>query len=107
MKAIRLVATARLAFTGRGLACRIEWQRRVLAFEPPRRMLFAPWQFRVAPASIAFNRAAGAVFASGAFRTAGWSLASMPITDEASGALMTGRPGLVLVEKSQPTPAAT
>lgn len=55
--------------------------------------------FRVAPTSIAFNGAAGAVFASGAFRTAGWSLASMPITDEASGALMTGRPGLVLVEK--------
>lgn len=55
--------------------------------------------FRAAPSAIAFNAAAGAVYASGAFRAAGWSLATPPVDDEATGALRTGRPGLVLIEK--------
>ena len=55
--------------------------------------------FRAAPGSIAFSKAGDAVFASGAFRAAGWSLATPPIGDEAAGALRTGRSGLVLIEK--------
>lgn len=55
--------------------------------------------FRAPPASIAFSKAADAVFASGAFRATGWSLDSPPVDNEATGALKTGRSGLVLIEK--------
>ncbi|WP_112310819.1 WD40 repeat domain-containing protein [Pseudogemmobacter bohemicus] len=65
--------------------------------------------FRAAPSAIAFSKSAGAVFASGAFRAAGWSLAEPPLGDgqtgnqmtgnQMTGALKTGRPGLVLIDK--------
>ncbi len=56
-------------------------------------------KFRAPPSSIAFSAAGNAVFASGAFRVAGWSLATPPFDSEAEGALRTGKPGLVLVER--------
>lgn len=56
-------------------------------------------RFRAAPSSLAFSGPAGAVFASGAFRAAGWSLKTPPWDDEATGALRTGRPGLVLIDR--------
>ncbi len=62
-------------------------------------------RFRAAPASVAFSGAANAVFASGAFRVAGWSLAAPPFDDEADGALRSGKPGLVLVERIAAHPA--
>lgn len=55
--------------------------------------------FRAPPSSIAFSKVAGAVFASGAFRAAGWSLARPPVGNDATDALRTGRSGLVLVER--------
>ena len=61
--------------------------------------------FRAAPASIAFAPGDAAVFASGAFRLAGWSLATPPFDTEATGALRTGRSGLVLVERVATHPA--
>jgi WD40 repeat protein len=39
-----------------------------------------------------------ALFASGAFRIAGWSMTAPPLGDKKSGALETGRTGLVLIE---------
>lgn len=62
-------------------------------------------RFRASPATVAFSGGANAVFASGAFRVAGWSLADPPFDDEATGALRTGRPGLVLVDRVAPHPA--
>jgi hypothetical protein len=55
--------------------------------------------FRAPPSALVFSKAADAVFASGAFRAAGWSLATPPLGSEATGALKTGRSGLVLIEK--------
>ena len=55
--------------------------------------------FRTPPAALAFNQAAGAIFAAGAFRAAGWSLDTPPIGNEATGALKTGQSGLVLIER--------
>ncbi|WP_395541413.1 WD40 repeat domain-containing protein [Neotabrizicola sp. sgz301269] len=55
--------------------------------------------FRAPPSSVAFSKAGEAIFASGAFRAAGWSLATPPLASEATGALKTGRSGLVLIEK--------
>ncbi|WP_151719705.1 WD40 domain-containing protein [Gemmobacter serpentinus] len=55
--------------------------------------------FRAPPAALAFNRAAGAVFAAGAFRAAGWALDTPPIGNETTGALKTGQSGLVLIER--------
>lgn len=55
--------------------------------------------FRTPPSAIAFSKAAGAVLASGAFRAAGWSLATPPWEHEATGALRTGRSGLVLIDR--------
>ena len=54
--------------------------------------------FRQPPRSLAFSRAADAVFASGAFRLAGWSLATPPFDAPATGALRSGGAGLVLTE---------
>ncbi|PTX49381.1 anaphase-promoting complex subunit 4 [Gemmobacter caeni] len=62
-------------------------------------------KFRAAPTSVTFCRAADAVFASGAFRAAGWSLATPPFGNEATGALKTGRSGLVLIDKVAAHPA--
>ncbi|WP_051294400.1 WD40 repeat domain-containing protein [Gemmobacter nectariphilus] len=62
-------------------------------------------KFRAAPTSVAFSRAADAVFASGAFRAAGWSLATPPFDNETTGALKTGRSGLVLIDKVAAHPA--
>lgn len=55
--------------------------------------------FRAPPASIAFSKAADAIFASGAFRAAGWSLSEPPCGDGQAGALKTGRSGFVLVDR--------
>lgn len=62
-------------------------------------------KFRAAPTSVAFSRAADAVFASGAFRAAGWSLATPPFDNETTGALKTGRSGLVLIDTVAAHPA--
>ncbi|RAI04272.1 hypothetical protein DLJ53_07465 [Acuticoccus sediminis] len=48
--------------------------------------------------SLAFSRPASAFATSGAYRAAAWSLATPPFDGAADGALVTGRPGLVLVE---------
>ena len=56
-------------------------------------------KFRARPSAIAFSSAANAVFASGAFRVAGWSLSNPPFESETHGALKTGRSGLVLIER--------
>lgn len=54
--------------------------------------------FRAPPGSTSFSAPSGAVFASGAFRIAGWSLQDAPFTSDATGALRNGRPGLVLID---------
>ncbi|TIO59725.1 MAG: WD40 repeat domain-containing protein [Mesorhizobium sp.] len=48
--------------------------------------------------TVCWSRPANALFASGAFRIAGWSMAAPPLHDAAAGALETGRSGLVPVE---------
>lgn len=48
--------------------------------------------------TVCWSQPADALFASGAFRIAGWSMTAPPVGGETSGALETGRAGLVLVE---------
>lgn len=48
--------------------------------------------------TVCWSQTANALFASGAFRIAGWSMTAPPVGGETSGALETGRTGLVLVE---------
>ncbi|ESY71611.1 hypothetical protein X743_19415 [Mesorhizobium sp. LNHC252B00] len=48
--------------------------------------------------TVCWSQPANALFASGAFRVAGWSMTAPPVGGETSGALETGRAGLVLVE---------
>ena len=48
--------------------------------------------------TVCWSQPANALFASGAFRIAGWSMTAPPFGGETSGALETGRAGLVLVE---------
>jgi WD40 repeat protein len=48
--------------------------------------------------TVCWSQPANALFASGAFRIAGWSMTAPPVGGETSGALETGRTGLVLVE---------
>ncbi|MGX7871563.1 hypothetical protein ACVDG5_000320 [Mesorhizobium sp. ORM6] len=48
--------------------------------------------------TVCWSQPAHALFASGAFRIAGWSMTAPPVGGETSGALETGRVGLVLVE---------
>jgi WD40 repeat protein len=47
---------------------------------------------------VCWSSPATALFASGAFRIAGWSMVAPPLDGETSGALESGRAGLVLVE---------
>lgn len=48
--------------------------------------------------TVCWSQPANALFASGAFRIAGWSMTAPPLHDATSGALETGRSGLVPVE---------
>ncbi|WP_167484054.1 WD40 repeat domain-containing protein [Mesorhizobium tamadayense] len=48
--------------------------------------------------AVAWSLQENALFASGAYRIAGWSMTAPPLDGEASGALETGRTGLVPVE---------
>lgn len=48
--------------------------------------------------TVCWSQPANALFASGAFRITGWSMTPPPLGGETSGALETGRAGLVLVE---------
>lgn len=48
---------------------------------------------------VVFSRAGDAVATSGAFRVAAWSMADLPRDGQPSGALRTGQPGLVVVER--------
>jgi WD40 repeat protein len=48
--------------------------------------------------TVCWSQPANALFASGAFRIAGWSMTAPPVGGNTSGALETGRAGLVLVE---------
>lgn len=49
--------------------------------------------------SVAWSAVGDAVVTAGAYRVAAWSLAEPPIEDATAGALQTGRPGLVVVER--------
>lgn len=48
--------------------------------------------------TVSWSVPANALVASGAFRIAGWSMDEPPLVDAGSGALVTGRAGLVIVE---------
>ncbi|TIM60210.1 MAG: hypothetical protein E5Y60_31510 [Mesorhizobium sp.] len=48
--------------------------------------------------TLCWSRPENALFASGAFRIAGWSMTAPPLDGDTSGALETGRAGLVPVE---------
>lgn len=48
--------------------------------------------------TVCWSQPGNALFASGAFRIVGWSMTAPPLAGEASGALETGRAGLVPVE---------
>lgn len=61
--------------------------------------------FRTPPRALGFGHDDGTVIASGAFRVAAWSLATPPFEAEATGALRTGRAGLVLIDRIAPHPA--
>ena len=49
--------------------------------------------------SVAWSRAGNALATGGAFRAVAWSMAQLPLGDATEGALQTGRPGLVVVER--------
>lgn len=49
--------------------------------------------------SLAWSQAADAIVTAGAYRAAAWSMANPPFADATEGALVTGRPGLVVVER--------
>jgi WD40 repeat protein len=49
--------------------------------------------------SLAWSRPADAIVTAGAYRAAAWSMAHPPQEDATTGALQTGRPGLVVVER--------
>lgn len=55
--------------------------------------------------TMCWSQPANALFASGAFRIAGWSMTAPPVDGETSGALETGRAGLVPVETVAAHPA--
>ncbi|MGA0541500.1 WD40 repeat domain-containing protein [Neotabrizicola sp. VNH66] len=55
--------------------------------------------FRAPPLSMTFGAGDATLFAGGAFRLAGWSLDTPPLDGGQSGALRSGRSGLVLVER--------
>lgn len=55
--------------------------------------------FRAPPAALSFTAEDREFFASGAFRAAGWSLATPPLEDPGLGALRSGRAAPVLVER--------
>lgn len=61
--------------------------------------------FRARPASIAFGTKSDTLHAAGAFRIASWSLLTPPFDDPATGALRTGKPGMVLIERVATHPA--
>ncbi|MDB5524518.1 MAG: hypothetical protein JWM58_2281 [Rhizobium sp.] len=48
--------------------------------------------------SLGWSAPANAFFTSGAFRIAGWSMDTPPLSNNATGALATGHPGFVMVE---------
>ncbi len=49
--------------------------------------------------SLAWSVPANAIVTAGAYRAAAWSMAHPPLEDATVGALQTGRPGLVVVER--------
>ncbi len=49
--------------------------------------------------SLAWSRPANAIVTAGAYRAAAWSMAHPPLADATVGALQTGRPGLVVVDR--------
>ena len=53
--------------------------------------------FPATVASLAWSLPANAIFASGAYRIAGWSMETPPLTDSATGALAAGKAGFVSV----------
>ncbi|MDQ6435858.1 WD40 repeat domain-containing protein [Mesorhizobium sp. LHD-90] len=55
--------------------------------------------------TLCWSEPAGALFASGAFRIAGWSTAALPLDRKAGGALETGHAGLVAIEVVAAHPA--
>ena len=57
--------------------------------------------------TVCWSVPANALFASGAFRIAGWSMTAPPLNGETPGALETGRAGLVLVETVAAHPQKT
>ena len=48
--------------------------------------------------SLAWSRGAQALVTAGAFRATAWSMLQPPLDDSATGALQTGRPGLVVID---------
>lgn len=55
--------------------------------------------------ALAWSPAADAFFASGAYRIAGWSMQTPPLTDSATGALSAGQAGFVIVNAIAAHPA--
>ena len=49
--------------------------------------------------SLVWSAPGQAFVTAGAYRVAAWSMAALPLADAAAGALQTGRPGLVVVER--------
>lgn len=55
-------------------------------------------------ASVAFNAKAGVLVASGAFRVVGWRLPDLPFGAHEGDSILTGKPGLTLVERVASNP---
>ncbi len=55
--------------------------------------------------SLDWSRPGNAIVTAGAYRAAAWSMADPPLADATKGALQTGRPGLVVVERVAAHPA--
>ncbi|KPP93815.1 MAG: WD40 repeat protein [Rhodobacteraceae bacterium HLUCCA08] len=55
-------------------------------------------------ASVGFNAKAGALVASGAFRVVGWRLPELPFGTHEGAPILTGRPGLTLVDRVASNP---
>jgi WD40 repeat protein len=82
---------------GAWLACGLETGGFALANMADGRTGIVPG-FPALVRSVCWSEPANALFASGAFRIAGWSMSAPPLGGETAGALETGRAGMVPVE---------
>jgi WD40 repeat protein len=89
---------------GRWMACGLETGGLCLVDVPTGKHVMLH-DFPGSVRTLDWSRAANAFFASGAYRIAGWSMDTPPLSDSGSGALATGQAGFVMVAAVSAHPA--